>query len=44
MQRSEAMKPVDADSTPDILHTFKRRMTRLIYAVTAGIAIAVALS
>jgi hypothetical protein len=31
------MEPIDADSTPDALHTFERRMTWLMYAVAAGI-------
>ncbi len=45
VQVRDSMKPipVDADSTPDVLRTFERRMTWLIYAVAAGIAITVAL-
>lgn len=37
------MEPIDADIMPDALHTFERRMTWLMYAVAAGIVIAVAL-
>lgn len=40
---TEAMDTSDADSTPAALHTFERRMTWLMYAVAAGIVIAVAL-
>ncbi|SOE59233.1 hypothetical protein SAMN05414139_01496 [Burkholderia sp. D7] len=37
------METSDADSTPAALHTFERRMTWLMYAVTVGIVIAVVL-
>jgi hypothetical protein len=38
---SEPTGPVDADGTPDTLHTFERRMAWLMCAVAAGIVIAV---
>jgi hypothetical protein len=37
------METSDADSTPDALSAFERRMTWLMYAGAAGIVIAVAL-
>jgi hypothetical protein len=37
------MKPGDTDSMPTALRAFERRMTWLLYAVAAGIVIAVVL-